>query len=193
MLKISETPPVLPPSVKRLADITGQWWVGHTKSRFEKVFAWDLLGRGIGYFLPLIERVRISGGKKRRVLAPLFPSYVFFCGSDEDRYEAMTTNRLCQTLEVHDQETIVRELLVIETALATKAELDPYPFAPVGRRCRVTAGAFRGVEGVVVRRNGTARLVLEVSMLGQGASLEIEADLLESADQEAALVTAKNL
>lgn len=181
MLKISETPPPLPPNTETLAHITGRWWVGHTKSRFEKAFAWDLLGRGIGYFLPLIERVRISGGKKRRVLVPLFPSYVFFCGSDTDRYEAMTTHRLCQALEVHDQEAIVREMLDIERVLSSKAELDPYPFAAVGERCRITGGVFRGVEGVVVRRDRMARLVLEVSMLGQGASLEIEGDLLEPA------------
>jgi len=77
MLKISENPPILPPEVKTVSELTGQWWVAHTKSRFEKAFAWDLLRRGIGYFLPLVERVRVSGGRHRRVLAPLFPSYVF--------------------------------------------------------------------------------------------------------------------
>ena len=182
MLKISENPPVLPPGVETLADLPGRWWVGHTKSRFEKAFAWDLLRQGIGYFLPMIERVRVSGGKKRRVMAPLFPSYVFFCGSDEDRYQAMTTNRLCQALEVLDQTTAVRELAAVEKALAGKAELDPYPFAAIGERCRIIAGPFTGLEGVVVQRNGMARLVLEVSMLGQGAALEIEASLLEAAD-----------
>ena len=36
-----------------------------------------------------------------------------------------------------------------------------------------------GLVGTVARRDKLARLVLEVSMLGQGASLEIECDLLE--------------
>lgn len=182
MLKLDENPPIVLPGIETLADLTGRWWVGHTKSRFEKAFAWDLLHRGIGYFLPMIERVYVSGGRKRRVMAPLFPSYVFFCGSDEDRHEAMTTNRLCQALEVRDQGELVRELVAIEKALAGKAELDPYPFAAVGERCRVAAGPFQGLEGVVVQRSEMARLVLEVSMLGQGAALEIDAALLESAD-----------
>ena len=183
MLKPAENPPTLPPGVASIEGLRGRWWVAHTKARFEKAFAWDLLRRGIGYFLPMIERVRISGGRKRRAMAPLFPSYVFVCGADDSRYEAMTTNRLCQTLDVHDQETLVRELVAIERALAGKAELDPYPFAAVGRRCRITAGPFVGLEGVVVQRNCTARLVLEVGMLGQGAALEVDADLLEPVDQ----------
>lgn len=179
MLRISDTPPMLANDIDTLADITGQWWIAHTRSRFEKTFAWDLRSRGINYFLPLVERVRVSGGRKRRVVMPLFSSYVFFCGGESVRYEALATNRLCQVIKVHEQSKLVGELLAIEKALAGKVQLDPYPFAAVGRRCRITAGVFRGVEGVVIQRNGVTRLVLEVSMLGQGAALEIEADLIE--------------
>jgi len=179
MLRLTDNPPTLSPQHASLAELPGRWWVGHTKSRFEKAFAWDLLRRGIGYFLPLVERLRVSGGRKRHVVAPLFPSYVFVCGDDEDRYTAMTTNRLCTTIEVPDQEKLVAELVAIERALSAKAALDLYAFAVAGQRCRITAGPFEGLEGVVVRRNGTARIVLYVGILAQGASMEIDADLLE--------------
>ena len=111
---------------------------------------------------------------------PLFASYVFFCGTEENRYAALATNRLCRTIEVADQEPFVNELLTIEDALKCKAQLDPYPFAAVGQRCRVTAGPFVGLEGRVVSRSKVVRLVLEIGILGQGAAMEIDADLLES-------------
>ena len=168
--------------MESLRQLCGRWWVAHTKSRFEKAFAWDLLRHGIGYFLPMVERVRISGGRKRRVMAPLFPSYVFFCGNEADRYAALATDRLCQVLRVADQEVLIGELGDIERAMAGKAVMDPYPFAATGRRCRVKAGPFRGLEGVVVNRNKVARLVLQVGILGQGAAIEIDADLLEPGD-----------
>ncbi|HUU23354.1 MAG TPA: transcription termination/antitermination NusG family protein [Phycisphaerae bacterium] len=180
MLKLSENPPVLSPEHESVSAIGGRWWVAHTKARFEKSFAWDLLREGIAYFLPMVERVRVSGGRKRRMLMPLFPSYVFLCGDEEDRYTAMTTHRLCQTLEVPDQPGLVADLASLEKALAGKAELDPYPHTAVGQRCRVSAGPFRGLEGVVIHRNRVAKVVLEVRMLGQGAVMEIEADLLEA-------------
>jgi transcription antitermination factor NusG len=173
---------MLPESIESVADVQGTWHVAHTKARFEKAFAWDLHRKGIAYYLPMIERVRVSGGRKRRVMAPLFVSYVFFCGSDEDRHTAMTTNRLCQTIEVPDQFRLIQELSCLEQALSGHAELDPYPFAVVGHRCRVIAGPMIGLVGTVVRRDKLARLVLEVSMLGQGASLDIECDLLEPTD-----------
>ena len=77
MLKITEEPPMIPPGLSSIADLSGQWWIAHTKSRFEKAFARDLLCRGIGYFLPLIQRVKVIGGKKRQTSLPLFPSRIF--------------------------------------------------------------------------------------------------------------------
>ena len=179
MLKLSENPPILPPDVVTLSQLSGKWWVAHTKSRFEKVFAWDLLHRKIGYFLPMISKIKISGGKKRHVVLPLFSSYVFFCGNDDDRYWAMTTNRLCRTIPVVDQAGLIRELTAIEKAILGQAKLDLYPFAVAGSRCRITSGVFKGLEGTIIDCGKQTRIVLSVKILSQGAVMEIDADLLE--------------
>ena len=178
-MKLSDNPPILSPGVDSLTELSGRWWVAHTKARFEKAFAWELHHRDIGCFLPMAKRIRVYGGKKQPIMLPLFTSYVFFCGSEKNRYIAMTTNRLCQTIEVIDQEKLITELVEIERALAGKVELDPYPFAAVGQRCRITAGTLKGVEGVVVERTQKARFVLQVDILGHGAVMEIDSDLLE--------------
>jgi hypothetical protein len=182
MLRFEENPPTRTPTAASVVDLAGDWWVAHTRARFEKALAFDLLARGIGFYLPMVERVRMSGGRKRRLLLPLFPSYVFFCGDANARYAALATNRLCQAIAVTDREKFVGELVALERALASHAQLDLYPFAAVGRRCRVRVGPLQGIVGTVVRRDNETRLVLQVSMLGQGASLEIDTDLLESAE-----------
>jgi len=180
MLKLSENPAILTPEVRSLSEIKGTWRVAYTKARFEKVFAWDLLSHGIGYFLPMREKIIFSGGRKRRIMSPLFTSYVFFCGTEQDRYIAMTTNRLCHTIEVIDQEGLIKELLSIEKALLSHAVIDNYPNLLAGSLCRINSGPMIGIEGVVIRRYDTkARIVLEVTILGQGAVIEIDADLLE--------------
>jgi transcription antitermination factor NusG len=161
-----------------LAD--GPWRVAHTKARNEKALAFDLAARGIAYFLPLLERVVVSGGRKRRVLHPLFPSYVFFSGGEQERYAAMTTNRICRAIETPEQGRLVSELSSLSKALSSKAILHLYPHVAVGQPCRITGGPFEGFEGVVVSaRAETAKLVLQVSMLGQGAAMEIDVSLVE--------------
>ena len=182
MLKLADNPPMLSPEDGTLECLSGRWWVGHTKARQEKAFAWDLRKLGVAYFLPMIERLSYSGGRKRRGMNALFPSYVFFCGGDDARYRALVTGRLCQVILVPDQHKLLGELRNIELALRGNAALDPYPFAVVGRRCRVKAGPFLGIEGTVVERKSLSRLVLEVSLLGQAVVLQIDTDFLEGVD-----------
>lgn len=163
-----------------MSDLPGRWWIAHTKARTEKAFAWDLIAAGgVGYYLPMTRRTTFSGGRKRLGFKPLFTSYVFVCGDDECRSTCLRTNRLCTVLPVPDPPQLVTELSAVQRALAGNPELDSYDFAAVGRRCRITAGPMAGLEGVVVRRTGRATLVLEVSILRQGASLEVDLDLIE--------------
>ena len=179
MLKLTDNPPILSPWVDSLTELTGRWWVAHTKARNEKAFSWDLHDRGIGYFLPMYEKNYISGGKKRSVLKPVFPSYVFFCGNEEHRRTALTTNRLCQTIAIYDQEQIIRELFYFELALDHAIPLSPIANINPGQICRVISGSLRGVEGMVVRNGNISNFYLRVSIIGGAATLEIDAGLLE--------------
>jgi transcriptional antiterminator RfaH len=184
MLKLSDNPAILTPQVQSLTELIGTWWVAHTKARFEKAFARDMSGHGIGYFLPMREKTFFSGGRKRRAMIPLFTSYLFVCGTEPDRYTALTTNRLCQMIDVIDQDGFVRELSRIEKALVSGAVVDHYSHLPVGNRCRIISGPMRGTEGVVVeRKDEKARMVLEVTILGQSAVVEVDADLLAPVEE----------
>ena len=81
------------------------------------------------------------------------------------------------------QTILLAELRSLSLVLQQKAVLDLYPFAAVGRRCRVRGGPFEGAEGTVISCDrGKARFILQISILGQGASLEIDGDLLEPGD-----------
>ena len=178
MIKYQDNPPCLPATASCLADLAGRWWVAHTRSRFEKAFAWDMHHRDIGYFLPLHDKVTVSHGRKRKVKVPLFASYVFICGSDEDRYHALTTNRLCQMIEVADQEQLIAQLGRIEKALTSDVPLETVPQIPLGQRCRINAGILAGIEGILIDRRNRARVALEVSVLGQATIMEVDVDLV---------------
>jgi hypothetical protein len=180
MLSLSENPLILSPNVESLTKLNGTWWIAYTRPRFEKAFAHDLRSLGIGYFLPMYEKTIFSGGRNRRLMLPLFTSYVFFCGSEEDRYTAMRTNRLCYTIDVVRQEELIEELAGIESALSNKAVIDRYKGLPEGNHCRIISGPMKGIEGVVIERKcSKARMVIEVTILTQGALVEIDADNLE--------------
>jgi transcription antitermination factor NusG len=130
----------------------------------------------------MTQRTAYWGGRKRQVLSPIFPSCVFFSGDQTAVYHVMATNRVCQTIPVRQRAYFVSELDAIDIALKCNPQLDLYPFATIGRRCRVRQGPLTGIEGKIVQVDGATRLVLQVSMLGQGVALEISPDLLEPID-----------
>jgi transcription antitermination factor NusG len=183
VLKKSQNPPIIWPEVTSIHDFTGLWWVAHTKSRNEKALAHDLIGKNISYFLPMSWKVQRRSHRTMRSLLPLFSGYLFFCGNETQRVEMLRTNRVANLIEVKDQEKLLGELLRIEQALRVGAPLTPYRYIKVGQWCRVIAGPLLGLEGIVIKTKGAARLVLQIDMLGQAACVEIDIDMLELIDE----------
>ena len=182
MLKVSENPPIIWPQVESIREFAGQWWVVHTRSRNEKALAHDLMSKNISYFLPMSWKVRRRSRRTIRSFLPLFSGYLFFCGQEDQRVELLRTNRVANLIEVIDQETLLDELVQIAQALRSGAPLTPHKYLKAGQKCRVITGPLIGMEGIVVRTKNAIRLVLQIDMLGQAASVEIDIDLIEVLD-----------
>ena len=179
MLKVSENPPTIWPEGTALKDFEGTWWVAHTRSRNEKALAWQLQRKDVSYFLPMSWNVSRRKGRTIRSLLPLFGGYLFFCGDESGRLEALKTNRVANLIEVRDQDLLVAELAPIERLLRQGAPLKPHKYIKAGQKCRVIAGALAGTEGIVSRAGHTTRLVLQVDILGQATSVEIDIEMIE--------------
>ena len=179
MLKVSENPPIIWPEAELIRDFTERWWVAHTKSRNEKALAHDLINKRVSYFLPMSWKVQRRSGRTIRTLLPLFSGYLFFCGGESTRIETLRTNRVANVIEVKDQQKLVDELVQIEQALRAGAPLVPHKYLKAGQRCRVIAGPLTDLQGLIVKAKNAMRLVLQVDMLGQAASVEIDMDMIE--------------
>ena len=183
MLKPSENPAISWPPEKPICDFSGIWWVAHTKSRNEKILAQNLIRKDISYFLPMHWKIRSVKGRKIRSLLPLFGGYLFFCGQESQRLEVLRTNRVANLIEVKDQRKLLDELVKIEQALQAGVDLAPHPYIRAGQRCRVMNGPLANLQGIVVKTKDVARLVLQIDMLGQAASVEIDTDMIEIVDE----------
>jgi len=183
LLKPSENPPITWPEGKSIRDFVGLWWVAHTKSRNEKALAWDLTRKDISYFLPMSWKVRSRSGRTIKSLLPLFSGYIFFCGDENQRLELLRTNRVANLIVVKDQQKLLEELLGIEQVLQAGANLSPHKYIKAGQYCRVIAGPLANLQGIVIKTQTAARLVLQIDMLGQAASVEVDTDLIEVIDE----------
>ena len=183
LLKQSENPPIVWPEEESIISFSGLWWVAHTKSRNEKALAHDLIQKEICYFLPMAWKTSHTKGRKIRSLLPLFSGYLFFCGNENKRVEVLRTNRVANIIEVGNQQKLIEELTQIEHAFRSGANLAPHRYIKTGQQCRVISGPLMGLQGTAIQVKGGVRLVLQIDMLGQAASVELDTDMIEIMEQ----------
>lgn len=181
MLKLASNPPMMFPAGASPAEIAARWTVAYCKPRQEKALAWDLVRKQVTYFLPMVLRETSSGGRRRRNLYPLFPSYIFLAGDEAERLAVLKTDRTVRLIEISEAEQprFRREIAALDMAVEhAPKSLELYPRLVPGALVRITAGPMKDIEGVVLQAGNKRKLWLGVSVLGVGATLEIHADLV---------------
>jgi transcription antitermination factor NusG len=182
MLALQENPPTTWPSELRPDEVTAHWTAAYCKPRQEKSLAWDLCRKEITYFLPLVYRETTSGGRRRRNLYPLFPSYLFFAGGDAERLSVLKTERAVRLVEISEacQPRFRREIAALYSVIREcPGSLELYPRLVPGARVRIKSGALKNVEGVILQADNKKKLWLGISALGVGATVEIHADFVD--------------
>lgn len=182
MIRLKDNPPMSWPTAISLVDVSDRWAAAYCKPRQEKALAWDLMRLQINYFLPMVLRETSSGGRRRRNMYPLFPSYVFFAGDEQQRLRVLKTERVVRLIDVADveQSQFRKELSSLEKAIeCCPGSIELYPRIVPGAVVRIVTGPMKNVEGVVLKAHDKRKLWLGVSVLGVGATVEIHADLVE--------------
>jgi len=153
----------------------GRWWALHTLARREKDLMRRLRKAEVSFYGPLVKRrSRTPSGRHIQSHLPLFPGYVFLCGEESDRQEALKTNCIARCLPVTDGAELMHDLRCIRQLIAADVPLTPESRLQPGTPVRVRSGSMAGLEGVVIKRHGKDWLVVNVQFLQRGASVMLE-------------------
>jgi transcription antitermination factor NusG len=151
------------------------WWLLYCMSRQEKKLMRRLHTLNVPFYSPLIaKRSRLGSGRIRTAYLPLFGNYVFVYGTADQRRFAQETGCVSRWLFVPDSAELTRDLRRIRELIEIGAPITPEARLQPGTRVVVRSGVFRGVEGVVIRREGKTRLLVAVNFLKQGASVLLD-------------------
>jgi transcriptional antiterminator RfaH len=158
-----------------------EWVVLHTRPRCEKKVA-DFCERGgLPVYLPLQRKAHHYGARERIFWSPLFPGYAFAVAAPAEKAQLRQNRHVANLLEVLDQRKIVDQLEQIRTALEAGDVVEVMPYLESGKAVRVTGGALKGLEGIVVRVKGRTRVVINVDMIRQSVVVEVDSTLLAPA------------
>src|SRR5262245_66499981 len=85
-----------------------RWWAVYTKSRQEKSLARQLLSLDLPFYLPLVPKVSMIGGRRVKSLLPLFGSYLFLYATPEERVQTLATKRVAHMFSAPDANVMRR-------------------------------------------------------------------------------------
>lgn len=156
------------------------WYVMHVKPRAEKVVFRYLEEYGYWRYLPLYTKVtRVQRRKVRRQL-PLFPGYVFAKLDADERVRMLQTNHIVRTIEVPHPREMIHQLRQVMRAAKNTTELKKLSVLyKAGDRVRITLGPMRGTEGYVKYDGESAKVCLNVDILGACVEVAVPPDILE--------------
>lgn len=160
--------------------VTKSWWLVYTKSRQEKQLMRLLREADVPHYGPqIVHRRRSPAGRIRTTYAPLFNNYIFVCGSDDDRYQAVCTGRVQKATPIKDVDEFVEDLRQVRNLINLGVPLTLESRLEAGQHVRVRSGSFAGYEGTVLRREQETRLLVSVRFMEQGVSVKLEDCQLE--------------
>lgn len=168
---------MLYPETLEIAADGNTWWACYLKVHQERKTADDFRFENIPHFLP--EAKQFDRRRKAFRMKPLFPGYLFIAGDRETLRKAQQCDRVVNVIGVFDQDRFRAELGQVLAAARAGVPLDPFAGLVEGKRCRVVRGPGMGLEGKVIRRGKGLRVAIEVESIGQGFTIEADADQIE--------------
>jgi transcription antitermination factor NusG len=162
---------------------TTAWYALYTRHQHEKAVARILFHNRFETFLPLYVTAHQWKDRTRQLFLPLFPCYVFIRGGLDRWHEIIATPGAHHLLGIAGKPSAIPEdeIAAVRRAMERGLRVEPHPFLNCGDWVRVKSGPLAGMEGILVRKKNSLRLVLSVELLEKSVAVELDACLVERA------------
>lgn len=149
------------------------WHVLYVKSRWEKKVHESLKEISLESFLPQVKTIRQWSDRKKIVLKPLFPSYVFVnINTSLEFHKAISVNGACACIhfgrdyaivsekEINQIKLLVGDLNIMDIEVNTQN-------LKVGEKKKIMFGPLNGMECEILNINNINKIVVRIESLQQ--------------------------
>jgi len=165
-----------------------EWYAVYVIAKHEKRIAQHFQNRQIEHFLPLYEvRRKWRDGSKVTLQLPLFPSYIFVQTARARRVAALEVPGVLSVVGKRDASRIADAYIESLREGLRMGKVEPHPYLVEGERVRVKTGIMAGMQGILLRRKGSFRLVLTLDLIMKSIAVEVDIEDVEPSTQQAAI------
>jgi transcriptional antiterminator NusG len=158
------------------------WYAVHTRSRHEDRVNLGLTQKAHHSFLPKIEVWSKRKDRRKKILIPMFPGYIFVELLSLDnaiKLDVLKTfgvvrilgkPRGAEPLPIPDE-----KIDAIQRIVQSKVEVQQFQYPKVGEPARIIDGPFKGVEGLVLKTDYEKELfVIAIELLQRSVAIKLE-------------------
>lgn len=157
------------------------WYAVHTKSRHEyKVYA-GLSQKQLTTFLPEMEVWSKRKDRKKKIMVPLFPGYLFVEAAldSETHLNILKTfgvvRILGKKLNAEPMPVPEDKIKAIQRITAKKVEMFALQYPKAGEPAKIMDGPFAGIEGVVIKSDLEKELfVISIELMQRSVAIKLE-------------------
>ena len=165
-------------------DISGNWYAIHTRSHFEQKVFDGMSGKSVEVFLPKIQVMSRRKDRRKKIMIPLLPGYVFvrFEMEPEVYWEIIKTVGVVRMIgfmgkPVSAKDEEINALMILN---GTDRTVHNQSFMKAGDRVMIMEGPLKGLVGFYLRHKGQSeKVVVSVELLQRSLAVEIEDWALE--------------
>jgi transcriptional antiterminator NusG len=158
------------------------WYAVHTRSRHEDKVHAGLSLKSFHTFLPKMEEWSKRKDRKKKIMVPMFPGYLFvelFSLDNTTKLEVLKTFGVVRMLgKPGGAEPIPvpeAKIEAIQKLIASKVDVQQYQYPRVGEPALVTDGPFKGIEGVMIKTDYEKELfVISIELLQRAVAIKLE-------------------
>jgi transcription antitermination factor NusG len=160
------------------------WHILYVKSRSEKRVYQSLIDISLESFLPEYKSIRQWSDRKKTIVKPLFPSYVFVnINSSMDFHKALSVQGACTYISFGKDYARISDTEIERIKLFTQAdgltEVETNVQLPkIGEIRTIKDGALKGLECEVLRVDNTHKIIVRIDSLRQNIMATIPAEVI---------------
>ena len=167
-----------------------RWYAAYTWARHEKNVARHFQERGIEHYLPIYTAVHRWKSGNVRLELPLFPSYIFVRIPLQERVRPLQVPGVVRLVGFNGHPTPLpdREIQALVDLSSQGRKAEPYPYLTVGTRVQIHAGPLQGLEGILLRKKSSLRVVVAVELIMRSIVVDVDAADLSPAPRSSSAI-----
>ena len=158
------------------------WFAVHTRSRHEEKVYQGLSLKSHEAFLPKIEVWSQRKDRRKKILLPMFPGYVFVVldpVDNETKLDVLKTFGVVKILgKPRGSEPIAipdEKIADIRRLVESRIEIQHFQYPRVGEAAKIIDGPFKGIEGIVTSTDYEKEVfVITIEMLQRAVAIKLE-------------------